>query len=71
MSGKSFVVFYFLVLRKVSAFLSDFGNSDTAGAWEVIEQVKSGKITGRTAYGELVTIKNEWPGTAVVNEAEY
>lgn len=45
--------------------------SDTAIAWEVIQQIKDGKITGNTAYRELVTIRNEWRGTSVGNEAEY
>ncbi len=45
--------------------------SNTSGAWEVIQQIKDGKLTGNTAYRELVTIKNEWSGTSLSDEAEY
>ncbi|MBD5531240.1 MAG: hypothetical protein HDQ98_03430 [Lachnospiraceae bacterium] len=45
--------------------------SDTASAWEIIRQIKESKITGNTAYRELETIKGEWRGTDLVDEAEY
>lgn len=45
--------------------------SDAAVAWEIIEDVKNGKLTGNTAYRELETIKGEWPGTSLAEEAEY
>lgn len=45
--------------------------SDIAGAEAMIEHIKNGGISnGNTAYRELVTIKNEWPGTSVAYEAE-
>lgn len=45
--------------------------SDTAAAQEIIQQIKDGKLTGNTAYRELETIKNEWRGTSIADEAEY
>lgn len=45
--------------------------SDTASALEIIEQIKDGELIGNTAYRELVTIKHEWEGTKVADEAEY
>lgn len=45
--------------------------SNTASAREVICQIKEGKITGNTAYRELETIKGEWRGTDLADEAEY
>ena len=44
---------------------------DTASAWEVINQIKEGKITGNTAYRELEQIKSDWRGTDLADEAEY
>lgn len=36
-----------------------------------MKKIKNGGISNRnTAYRELVTIMNEWPGTSVGDEAE-
>ena len=41
-------------------------------AEEMVDRIREGKETNRnTAYRELVTIKNEWKGYPVANEAEY
>lgn len=45
--------------------------SDTSVAWGIIQDVKDGKLSGNTAYRELETIKGEWPGTSLADEAEY
>lgn len=44
--------------------------SDIASAEATIELIKEGKITGSTARGMLIAIKNEWPGTQAAKEAE-
>ncbi len=41
-------------------------------AEEMVDKIREGKIQNRnTAYRELVTIKNEWSGYQVADDAEY
>lgn len=44
--------------------------SNIASAEAMIEKIKSGVVTGNTAYRELRQIANEWPNTSVGDEAE-
>ncbi len=45
--------------------------SSIASAEEMIYKIKRGGISSRnTAYRELMTIANEWPGTSVGRDAE-
>ena len=40
-------------------------------AEEMVDKIREGKIQNRnTAYRELVTIKNEWSGYQVADDAE-
>lgn len=46
--------------------------SDYSAAEEMVNYIKRGGITSRnTAYRELLTISQEWPGTDAAYEAEY
>lgn len=46
--------------------------SDYSVAVEMLKHIKGGGITSRnTAYRELLTITQEWPGTDAAYEAEY